>query len=196
MLENRKWANELEQFNVPKPGPAPVPNEGAAASAMYRAFEKAGCSKEFVRVYADVQERFKKQVAKLADGRLFMISIVLPELDAAAREFNEDGQRLSLYLRPSKAHPIRWSVQCRDAPRHHHPPLEMESRKLLVNRMCPKCYCGPIAEGDCGKMKLTTQKWSLQGTVTAAIASVLAMVSYRHNELHMSLPLESLNSRL
>ena len=69
MLENRKWANELEQFNVPKPGPAPVPNEGAAASAMYRAFEKAGCSKEFVRVYADVQERFKKQVAKLADGR-------------------------------------------------------------------------------------------------------------------------------
>ena len=85
VLENRKWANELEQFNVPKPGPAPVPNEGAAASAMYRAFEKAGCSKEFVRVYADVQERFKKQVAKLADGRLFMISIVLPELDAAAR---------------------------------------------------------------------------------------------------------------
>ena len=153
MLENRKWANELEQFNVPKPGPAPVPNEGAAASAMYRAFEKAGCSKEFVRVYADVQERFKKQVAKLADGRLFMISIVLPELDAAAREFNEDGQRLSLYLRPSKAHPIRLSVQCRDAPRHHHPPLEMESRKLLVNRMCLKCYCGPIAEGDCGKMK-------------------------------------------
>jgi hypothetical protein len=175
--EDQKWAREMEQYLVDKKNAPAASHQGVEPSAAYKAFAKAGCSKEFLREYvyscssrkekncnnfdryARVQERFKKKVETLADGRQIVLDFDhLPQLNENARIFTENGSTFSVsQVSRHGAYPVTLSTAGRDALRFNESgPLAMiekESLHFIANRMCPKCYCGPVAESECGNVK-------------------------------------------
>jgi hypothetical protein len=105
-----------------------------------------------------VQQQRGTKIETLADGRQITLDFEhLPNLDQQASLFTEDGARFSL---ESKAGPysLNMPTKGRDALRFNAAgPLAMiekESRKFIANRMCPKCFAGPMAESECGLLQI------------------------------------------
>jgi hypothetical protein len=66
--EDQKWAREVEQYLADKKNAPAALHQGVEPSAAYKAFAKAGCSKEFLREYVhSCSSRKEKIVIILTD---------------------------------------------------------------------------------------------------------------------------------